>query len=70
MRFSSFAAIVLCAVALPAVADPAWEHWNVAAKQSKSEPGTYAPKRKRNNTVRGLRRFDPSLPTTAHPRSG
>lgn len=37
MRLSSFAAIVLCAVALPAVADPAWGHWNVKAKQSKSE---------------------------------
>ncbi len=38
MRLSPFAAIALCAVALPAVADPAWSHWNVMAKQSKIEP--------------------------------
>lgn len=37
MRLSSFAAIVLCVVALPAVADPSWDHWNVIAKQSKIE---------------------------------
>jgi hypothetical protein len=37
MRLSSFAALVLCVVALPAVADPAWDHWNIAAKQSKTE---------------------------------
>jgi hypothetical protein len=38
MRLSSFAAIVLWVAALPAVADGAWDHWNIKAKQSKSEP--------------------------------
>lgn len=37
MRLSSFATIVLFVVAFPAVADTAWDHWNIAAKQSKIE---------------------------------
>jgi len=37
MRLSSFAAIVLFVVAVPAVADTGWEHWNIAAKHSKIE---------------------------------
>lgn len=44
MRLSSFAAIVLCAIALPlcaialpAVVDTGWDHWKITAKQSKIE---------------------------------
>jgi len=37
MRLKSFVAIVLCVVALPAVADTAWDHWKITAKHSKVE---------------------------------
>ena len=38
MRLSSFAAIALLVVAVPAVADTGWDHWKITAKQSKIEP--------------------------------
>jgi hypothetical protein len=37
MRPSSFAAIILFVVALPAVADTGWDHWNIKARHSKVE---------------------------------